>query len=763
MPTEVAVGRFRSIILVAFAVGLVGLLALVRAPAPELSLPSAATDDEPAAERAYGQLPLAFERDAGRQGPQVDFLSRTPAGTAFVGAGGATLALADDEDTEAIRLALIGERASEPVARERLGGKVSYLLGNRPSAQRTGIATFARVHYPDVYPGIALDWHGDRRQLEYDFRVAAGADPDEIALRLRGAEALRLAPDGDLLIDAGEATFRQRAPVAYQTIARDRRPVEAAFALDGGRVGFELGAYDRSRPLVIDPLVLAYSTYLGGGDLDAGSDIAVDANGSAYVAGRTQSTDFDTVDEIEGDGDGLFDDAFIAKLTPAGNALVYSTYLGGGASDFARGIAVDSSGAAYVTGATESPDFDTVNPIEGDSPGEDAFIAKLTPAGDALAYSTYLGGGDRDQGSRIAVDPSGAAYVTGVTFSTDFNTLSPIEGDDGGSDAFVAKLTPAGSALAYSTYLGGASIDEGGGIAVDQSGAAYLTGTTFGGFPTVNPIDDPGGFADAFVSKLTPAGTALVYSTYLGGTGSGVDFGTGIAVDSTGAAYVTGGAQSGDFPTVNPIEGYSGSTDVFISKLTPAGDGLAYSTFLGSSDDDQGRDIAVDATGAAYLVGTTHSTDFDTVEAIDGDSALQDVFISKLTAAGDALAYSTYLGGDGQDSGAGIAIDSAGAAYVTGQTESTDFNVANPIEGDSPGWDAFIAKVDAAGAPPPAPTTIRDCLGGGWRDYGFTSRTQCIRFVVLTWACRVLASHGHEPAFCPPALPGGGAAGRSTR
>ena len=541
MPTEVVVGRSRLITSVVLAVGLLGLLVLARAPAPELSLPSAATDGEPAAERAYGQLPLAFERDAGRQGPQVDFLSRTPAGTAFVGAGGATLALADGEDTEAVRLALIGERSSEPVARERLGGEVNYLLGNRPSAQRTGIAAFARVHYPDVYPGIALDWHGDRRQLEYDFRLAAGADPDEIALRLGGAEALRLAPSGDLLIDAGGATFRQRAPIAYQTTAGDRRSVEAAFALDGRRVGFELGAYDRSRPLVIDPLVLAYSTYLGGGQLDAGREIAVGSNGSAYVAGQTQSTDFDTVDEIEADGDGVADDAFIAKLTPAGDELIYSTYLGGSESDFASGIVVDSSGAAYITGATDSTDFDTVNPIEGDSPGSDAFVAKLNPAGDALVYSSYLGGGDRDTGNRIAVDGSGAAYVSGTTASTDFDTVNPIEGDYGGPDAFVAKLNPAGSALAYSTYLGGGGIDEGVGIAVDQSGAAYLTGITFGGFPTVNPIDDPGGFADAFVSKLTPAGDALVYSTYLGGTGRGVDSGIGIAVDPTGAAYVTGG------------------------------------------------------------------------------------------------------------------------------------------------------------------------------------------------------------------------------
>ena len=173
------------------------------------------------------------------------------------------------------------------------------------------------------------------------------------------------------------------------------------------------------------------------------------------------------------------------------------------------------------------------------------------------------------------------------------------------------------------------------------------------------------------------------------------------------------------------------------------------------------RDIAVDSTGAAYLIGTTHSTDFDTVDAIDGDSALQDVFVSKLTPAGDALVYSTYLGGDGQDAGAGIAIDAAGAAYVTGQTESTDFNIANPIEGDSPGWDAFIAKLDTTGAPPSAPTRVRDCLGGRWRDYGFTSRTQCIRFVVFAWACRVLASHGHEPPFCPPALPGGTASTRA--
>ena len=273
------------------------VLASARSVAPELSLPFTG-DGEVHADRAYGELPLAFERDAGRQGPKVDFLARSSGGTTFIGAHGATLALPDRGQTEAIRLALQGESPVRPEALDPLAGKVNYLVGDDRSHHRTGIATFERVRYPEVYPGIALDWQGTRGTLDYDFRLAPGADPSRICLEVRGAEHIRLAADGDLVIDTGSATVRQRAPVAFQPAGEARTNVEEAFTLHGNSVGFELGSYDRSRPLVIDPLVLVYSTYLGGAGIDQGFAIAVDSTGAAYITGRTASVDFDTVGAI---------------------------------------------------------------------------------------------------------------------------------------------------------------------------------------------------------------------------------------------------------------------------------------------------------------------------------------------------------------------------------------------------------------------------------------------------------------------------------
>jgi hypothetical protein len=645
-----------------------------------------------AAERAYGELPLSFERNVGQQPAPVDYLARTDAGTFFLTGWGARL-IADNKGSSALDLRLVGANPTEPRALGRLPGEVNYLVGDDPSGWHRNVATFARVRYPSAYPGIDLDWHGDKRALEYDFRLAPGADPDRIALRLTGADSLAIARNGDLVIEADGRTLRQRAPIAHQTIAGERRRIPSSYRLDGDTVSFGLGAYERSRPLVIDPLVLAYSTYLGGDSLDTAFAIAVDSSGAAYVAGHTDSTDFNTVGQIETDGTGR--DAFISKLTAAGSALAYSTYLGGDSFDSARAIAVDSSGAAYIAGSTDSTDFNTMGQIETDGTGRDAFISKLNPAGSALAYSTYLGGDSDDLAFGIAVDSSGAAYVAGLTASTDLNTVGPIEGNEMGTDAFVSKLNPAGSALLYSTYLGGDGDDDAYAIAVDSSGAAYVAGDTDSSdFNTMGPIEGHQVDADAFVSKLTATGSALTYSTYLGG--DNYDVAQGIAVDSSGAAYVAGKTFSTDFNTMAPIEPDTvGSADAFVSKLTAAGSALTYSTYLGGASDDGANAITVDSSGAAYVAGGTLSTDFNTVGEIETDGTSTDAFIAKLTAAGSALTYSTYLGGDGADRALAIALDSTGAAYVAGDTDSTDFNTLGPIESDGgdADYDAFISKL----------------------------------------------------------------------
>jgi Beta-propeller repeat len=308
---------------------------------------------------------------------------------------------------------------------------------------------------------------------------------------------------------------------------------------------------------------------------------------------------------------------------------------------------------------------------------------------DPLIYSTYLGGSDTDSGYGITVDSEGNAYVTGITYSTDFPTKNPLQAAKaGGFDAFVAKINPTGSALVYSTYLGGSDYDQGKGIAVDSAGNAYVTGATIStDFPTMNPLQPAygGGQEDAFVAKINPTGSALVYSTYLGG--SNVEEGDGIAVDSAGNAHVTGVTGSNDFPTKNPLQPANGGYwDTFVAKLNPSGSALVYSTYLGGNYYDQGRGIALDSSGKACVTGQTSSTDFPTTPGAfqtvcsGGTACVGDVFVAKMNAAGSALVYSTYLGGSDDDRDNGIAVDSAGNAYVTGQTESTDFPTKNPLQ-----------------------------------------------------------------------------------
>src|SRR5208337_325915 len=400
--------------------------------------------------------------------------------------------------------------------------------------------------------------------------------------------------------------------------------------------------------------------YLGGSHDDFGFGIAVDAAGNAYVTGFTQSTDFPTVNPLQATNKAAAstgnDTAFVAKLNPAGSALVYSTYLGGSGYDRGYGIAADSAGNAYVTGETLSTDFPTVNPLQASlNGGENAFVSKLNAVGSALVYSTYLGGGD-DQANGIAVDSSGNAYVTGATGSTDFPTVNPLQATNkaaGGTTVFVAKLNPTGSAPVYPTYLGGSRLDYGSGIAADSAGNAYVTGFTQStDFPTVDPFQSSyGGAEDAFVAKLNPAGSALVYSTYLGG--SNEDNGFGIAVDAAGNAYVTGRTYSTDFPTVNPLQATNNAVEgtAFVTKLNPAGSALAYSTYLGGSNTDFGYAIAVDAAGSAYVTGG------------GGDA-----FVAKLSLAPAAAGLSTSSLSFG-----GVLVSTASPEQSVTLTDSGDF------------------------------------------------------------------------------------------
>jgi len=583
---------------------------------------------------------------------------------------------------------------------DELAGTSNYFIGNDPKKWRSNVPTYAKVKYEGIYSGIDLIYYGNQRQLEYDFVVAPGGNPRRIQFDVRGAKRIRDA-QGELVFKVGDEEIRWHKPRVYQEKNGTRQEIAARYAItDRNRVAFELAKYDASRPLYIDPLI--YSTYLGGSNTDLGNAIAVDTAGNAYVTGYTPSTDFPTMNPLQPANGGSYD-AFVSELNSTGSALVYSTYLGGSGDDRGNGIAVDAAGNAYITGTTYSNDFPMMNPLQPAFDGRsDAFVTKIGPAGSALVYSTYLGGAADNFGYGIAVDSAGNAYVTGATSSLNFPvTPGAFQTAPQGGGAFVTKINAAGSALVYSTYLGGS--DQGNGIAVDGAGNAYVTGQTQstnfpvtpGAFQTTCGNPNPGYCQNAFVAEVNPTGSALIYSTYLGGSKN--DSGKAIAVDGAGNAYVTGTTPSTDFPTMNPLQPANGGEfDAFVTKINPSGSALIYSTYLGGSgvEDSFGGGIAVDGAGNAYVTGDTNSGNFPTMsplQPINGGNF--NAFVTKINSTGSAIVYSTYLGGSEFDHGTGIAVDSEGNAYVTGYADSTDFPTMNPLQPYSAYGDAFVAKI----------------------------------------------------------------------
>jgi hypothetical protein len=775
---------------VTFLTGIMLTVALSLAPAATLWAGSGQVAAPPppsmaTVQSAYGHLPLSFEANEGQTDSSVQFLTRGRGHQLFLTPSEAVLALrtgeakaegqADDATQgkpfsnpsapshSVVRMTFDGANPqAEVVGLDQLPGIVNYFIGDDPSKWRTHIPTYQKVAYTNIYPGIDLVYYGNQGQLEYDLIVAPGADPNLIRLLFDGAETVEVDPaTGDLVLTLSEpsansalrtehsaiaasATLHLHKPVVYQrneqgekhllagtyvllaSEASSPRPAsEALGSTETPHVAFQVASYDTSQPLIIDP-VLSWATYLGGSSGEAGSGIAVDQAGQAYMTGTTNTPGSGfpgTAGSLIQSTLGGFNDAFVTKLNTAGTAILYSTYLGGSAFDGGTAIAVDQAGQAYVTGSTDTPGSGfpgTAGSLIQSTyaGGADAFVAKLNAAGTALVYSTYLGGSGNDRGLEIAVDPAGQAYVTGDTdtpgsgFPGTAGSLIQSTFAGGFDDAFVTKLNAAGTSLVYSTYLGGSGFDAGSGITVDQAGNAYVTGftdTPGSGFPgTAGSLIQStyAGGADAFVAKLNAAGTALLYSTYLGGSGD--DFGSGIAVDQVGQAYVTGS-------TARPGSGFPGTAgsliqntlgmfrDAFVTKLNAAGTALVYSTYLGGSGEDAGTAIAVDQAGQAYVTGVagfgfpgTAGSPIQSTFAGPGRSG--DAFVTKLNAAGTALLYSTYLGGVGFDAGSGIAVDQAGNAYVTGNTDTPGSGfpgTAGSIIQSTNGGDrdAFVAKI----------------------------------------------------------------------
>jgi len=765
-----------------------------RAPSAAAASMGSAKTARPKAVQNYGKLPLSFEVNQGQTDRQVKFLARGQGYTLFLTSQEAVLLLQKSEGSRqqngelekpgweliADRYALFKDRS--PVAAERvkrsdaprvtntmlqmkmvgansnarvkgeeeLPGKTNYFIGNDPRNWRTNIPIYAKVRMEDVYPGVDLVYYGNQGQLEYDFVVHPGADPGGIKLALRSTSTsedaagsengppAKIERNGDLLVhvDGGEVRFHK--PVVYQTVYADNTQGKAHRILVDGNyvltarseVTFAVGEYDRTMPLVIDP-ALAYSTYLGGSQQEQGYAIAVDSSGNSYVTGYTISKDFPTSYALQASNNSAFlygANAFVTKFNADGSALLYSTYLGGSGTASAYGVAVDSSGNAYVTGQTDSTDFPTVSPFQATYAGaQDSFVTKLNAAGSALVYSTYLGGSGNDEVYGIAVDASGSAYVTGWTSSTNFPTTSGAFQTTNhaiaphGANAFVTKFSTDGLALVYSTYLGGSTSgvgDAGAGIAVDASGSAYVTGRVASAdFPTVNAFQSSTkGDGTAFVTKLNADGSALVYSTFLGGSSHlnngmlvGGSVATGIAVDSSGNAYVTGSTYCTDFPTTAPAfqmsnnAGPSSSPNAFVTKFNPSGSGLVYSTYLGGSRGAQANGIAINGSGNSFVTGYTADTDFPTANPIQANNNAsnsnnvgRNAFVTEFTTDGSGLVSSTYLGGSGNDTAYGIAVDGSNNTYVTGGSGSSDFpTTTNAFQTTkhSQSYSVFVAKI----------------------------------------------------------------------
>jgi len=689
----------------------------------------AAAPSSPQLQRNYGELPLRFEPLASPGQFQV----RGHGYLLQLDRAGFTIQHRDS----AIRARLAGANPRAVAHTEdQLPGATHYFLGD-PRQWRANVAAYSKVRYSSIYPGIDVIYYGNQRQVEFDFAIAPGADPGRIRLAFPAA-SMRIDPEGNLLLSSRHGELRLHAPLAFQDTAAGRVRVAAAFdLLPGKHVGFRLGAWDRSRPLYIDP-VLGFSTYLGGSDDDQGLDIAVDGQGNTYVLGNTVSTNFPTAGAAQRafGGKGQFaGDVFVVKLNPDGRSLAYATYLGGSGDDRAGGIAVDRQGSAYVTGDTESRNFPTTQGAfrTAYSGGTyDAFVTKLSPSGSMLAYSTFLGGGENDFGKDIAVDSANNAYVAGNTFSGNFPTMNPVQAAFGGRtfDGFVTRLNAAGSGLVYSTFLGGSRNDEAYGIAVDGAGNACIAGyTNSANFPVFRALRSTRvGNYDVFVTKLPPAGAPYTYSTFLGGSRD--DFANGVAMDASGNCYVTGFTDSTNFPTMNPFQPTfgGGRADAFLTKFDLTGMALVYSTYLGGSSYDEGWSVAVDANGAALVAGATESANFPTANAIQSQvrggtregtpltrpedvstgfgirlfNVSPDGFLTRYSADGGMMLLSTYLGGAGDDFLFGVATDASGNQYVTGSTTSTDFATATPLQAASAGGrrDAVIAKISDTPAPP---------------------------------------------------------------
>lgn len=678
--------------------------------------------------------PIAFQINAGQVRPEVKFISQqrgyrlflTPQDAVFAFSNGAsqtarvrrTTRRANGSKPDSLRLHLVGSNPhTDSEGRKTVPSYSNYLIGNDPRNWRTHVPQFAEVWSRAIYPGIDLVYYGNQGQLEYDFIVARGANPDRIKFSIGGSESpspIRLNEHGDLVVPGHDGEVLFHKPLLYQGKSCSReRPNHAADepgckALNGGEfrvqhaahsgvlVSFRLPAYDHSLPLVIDPAVV-FSTFLGGSYGDGVDGMKVDSAGNIYLFGDTSSSDFPVTPgayqtSLASPPDIGSADAFVTKLSPDGSQILWSTYLGGSKEEMPQGIAIDSANNVYLTGQTTSKDFPVVNAFQPQSHTySTGFVSKLSSDGSKLIYSTFLGGSSSDNIAAVAVDEKDEAVVVGMTNSLDYPLMNPLQATCPGcqyGNAVITKFSADGSALVFSTYLGGASPAEAVGVALDASDSIYLTGSTQANFPTTPNafhITCTSNTQCPFVSKLDASGQNLMYSGVLND-----GRGTAIAVNSTGNAFVTGYAGNafpvtpGAFQTKPGLP--SGDFDAFVTEVDATGSSLVYSTYLGGNGADYGWAIAVDSSNNAYITGQTDSTNFPLQNPLQTlfYQGVHSIFVSELNSTGSALLFSTYWGGGaggyGGQQGNAIALDNAGNIYFAGSTLVPDFPVVNPIQ-----------------------------------------------------------------------------------
>ncbi len=703
--------------------------------------------------RAYSRLPLSFEANHGQTDTRVKFLARGNGYNVLLRPAEAEIklrrqregkltervngraGLLTEPERASVTMRLVGaDPSAKGRAERRQRGVSHYLRGRNDSSWIRNVPHFERVRFEDVYQGVDVVYYGNQRQLEHDFVVAPGADPNQVQLEFAGAKSVSVDGSGNLSVETPSGSLGLQKPLVYQEIEGARLHIDSAYTLaDNGKVGFQIAEYDKSKPLVIDP-VLLWGTYLGGSGLDQGNGLALDPEGFVYVSGSTDSVDFPTTAGAFQTNNAGLTDAYVCKINEEGTELVYSTYIGGTGQDYGNDVAVDMAGRPYVCGATNSQDFPIASP-PGTEPAQpiygggaaDAFVTRLTVDGSGIFYSTYVGNyappkviPQEDIAYAIAVDPAGNAYITGSTTGGEFWTVSPIQGLYGGgpTDAFVTGLDVLGQ-ISFSTFLGGGPENYGGntdfgegtdvgyGIDVDSQGFVYICGGTnskytfpvFNNLQRVNRSKRPD-HSDGWVAKMVPSGQKFVWSTYLGGVND--DKALDVAADEVGNAYVTGYTKSNNFPISKkeprPYRGTPyGKADAFVTKIDAAGFQLVYSTYLGGSGDDFGQAIAVGPNGIAYVTGYTSSVNFPTTRAMQKHfGGLFDAFVTKLDSTASNLIYSGYFGSNDQDYGNAIAVNGEGDVYIAGTTLGATFpGTSGTIQ---PGYgggvsDAFLVKV----------------------------------------------------------------------